>query len=105
MIAEGYERRVVTILFADIVSFSTLSELIDPEELGEIMREAYPCLLEPIQEQAGAIVQVMGDGVLAYFGTPVAREDDPERAVQAGLGIVKRISELADEHKIRSMIP
>ncbi len=91
----GYERRLVTILFADIVSFSTLSEQIDPEELLEIMREAYPCLLEPIQRHNGTVVQVMGDGVLAYFGAPQAQEDDPERAIRAGLEIVARIKEFA----------
>ena len=93
--AEGYERRMVTILFADIVSFSTLSEHIDPEELLEIMRQAYPCLLEPVQDHAGTVVQVMGDGVLAYFGTPLAQENDPERAVIAGLEIVERVKAYA----------
>ena len=93
--SEGYERRMVTILFADIVSFSTLSEHIDPEELLEIMRQAYPCLLEPVQDHAGTVVQVMGDGVLAYFGTPLAQENDPERAVIAGLEIVERVKAYA----------
>ena len=93
--AVGYERRMVTILFADIVSFSTLSEHIDPEELLEIMRQAYPCLLEPIQDHAGTVVQVMGDGILAYFGTPLAQENDPERAVIAGLEIVERVKKYA----------
>jgi predicted ATPase/class 3 adenylate cyclase len=93
--AEGYERRMVTILFADIVSFSTLSELIDPENLLEIMRQAYPCLLEPVQDHAGTVMQVMGDGVLALFGTPLAQENDPERAIIAGLEIVDRIKAYA----------
>jgi class 3 adenylate cyclase/tetratricopeptide (TPR) repeat protein len=93
--AEGYERRMVTILFADIVSFSTLSERIDPEVLLEIMRQAYPCLLEPVQAHAGTVVQVMGDGVLAYFGTPLAQENDPESAIIAGLEIVARIKAYA----------
>ena len=82
---DPYERRVVTILFADIAGYSTLAERIDPEKLAEIMSDAYPCLLEPIREFDGSIIQVMGDGVLAYFGTPSAREDDPERAVLSRL--------------------
>jgi len=86
---------MVTILFADIVSFSTLSEYIDPEDLVEIMRAAYPCLLKPLQDHAGTVVQVMGDGVLAYFGTPFAQEDDPERAIIAGLEIVARVKAYA----------
>lgn len=93
---------MVTILFADIVSFSTLSEHIDPENLLEIMRGAYPCLLEPVQSHGGIVVQVMGDGVLAYFGTPSAHEDDPEHAIIAGLEIVTHIKayarQLRQEH-------
>ncbi len=88
---------MVTILFADIVSFSTLSEHIDPEDLVEIMRSAYPCLLKPLQDHAGTVVQVMGDGVLAYFGAPFAQEDDPERAILAGLEIVARIKAYAGQ--------
>jgi predicted ATPase/class 3 adenylate cyclase len=93
--AESYERRMVTILFADIVSFSTLSEHIDPEDLVEIMRAAYPCLLQPLQDHAGTVVQVMGDGVLAYFGAPFGQEDDPERAILAGLDIVAHVKAYA----------
>ncbi len=88
---------MVTILFADIVSFSTLSEHIDPEDLVEIMRSAYPCLLKPLRDHAGTVVQVMGDGVLAYFGAPFAQEDDPERAILAGLEIVARIKAYAGQ--------
>jgi class 3 adenylate cyclase len=95
--AQSYERRMVTILFADIVSFSTLSEHIDPEDLVEIMRSAYPCLLKPLQDHAGTVVQVMGDGVLAYFGAPFAQEDDPERAILAGLEIVARVKAYAGQ--------
>jgi class 3 adenylate cyclase len=89
--SEGYERRIVTILFADIANYSSLSETLDPEELLAIMHKAYPCLIEPIQVYDGMVVQVMGDGVLAYFGTPIAKEDDPERAILAGLEIINRI--------------
>ena len=88
---DPYERRTLTILFADIVGYSSLSEIIDPEKLAEIMNGAYPCILEPILEMKGSIIQVMGDGVLAYFGSPLAHEDDPERAVLAGLRIIERI--------------
>lgn len=95
--SEGFERRMVTILFADIASYSKLSETLDPEHLLEIMRRAYPCLLEPIQEHDGTVVQVMGDGVLAYFGTPISQEDDPERAVIAGLGIISRVKTFAKQ--------
>lgn len=103
--AAGYERRLVTILFADIVGFSTLSETIDPEELLEIMSGAYPCLLEPVRQRSGTPVQVMGDGLLAYFGVPRAQEDDPERAIRAGLEIVARIQTYAAQLKLLRGIP
>ncbi len=103
---DPYERRIVTSLFADIAGYSTLSENIDPEYLAEIMRDAYPCLIEPIHEFDGFVVQVMGDGVLAYFGVPLAREDDPERAVLAGIEIVARIQgyakKLQTEHVLEN---
>ncbi len=92
---DPYERRTVTVLFVDIIGSTTFAENIDPEFVADIMRDAYPCLIEPIQAYKGSIVQVMGDGVLAYFGAPLAREDDPERAVLAGLKIVERIQSYA----------
>ena len=92
---DPYERRIVTSLFADIAGYSALSENIDPEYLAEIMGDAYPCFLEPIHEYDGSVVQVMGDGVLAYFGVPLASEDDPERAVLTGLEIVTCIKDYA----------
>ena len=97
--SEAYERRMVTILFADIANYSTFSETLDPEILLAIMSRAYPCLLEPIKNHAGTVVQVMGDGVLAYFGTPIAKEDDPERAVISGLEIINRIKTYAGQLK------
>jgi len=107
---DPYERRIVTILFADIAGYTRISEVLDPEELAEIMGGAYPSILEPILENKGSIVQVMGDGVLAYFGAPLSREDDPERAVMAGLEIVERVQayskklqqeKILDEFQIR----
>ncbi len=86
-----YERRIVTILFADIVSSTSFAENIDPENVLDIMSDAYPCLLEPIEEFGGSIIQVLGDGVYAHFGVPRSMEDDPERAILAGLDIITRI--------------
>jgi len=101
---DPYERRMVTILFADIAQYSTLSEKLDPEHLLEIMAEAYPCLLEPIQKHSGTVVQVMGDGVLAYFGVPLAQEDDPECAILAGLEIVARIQTYAKKLRKENVV-
>ena len=103
---DPYERRIVTVLFADIAGYTTISEKIDPENLLEIMSDAYPCLLEPVQEYDGSIIQVLGDAVLAYFGVPLSKEDDPERAILAGLKIVERIQlyakKLQDEQILAS---
>jgi len=90
-----YERRQVTILFADITGYSTLSEFLDPEEVLDIMHAAYPCLIDPVKERGGTIVQIMGDGLLAFFGAPLAHEDDPERAIRAGLDIQRCVQTLA----------
>jgi class 3 adenylate cyclase/tetratricopeptide (TPR) repeat protein len=95
--AQNYERRQVTILFADVIGFSSLSEQMDPEDVVEIMRGAYPCLMNPIHHYMGTIIQVMGDGLLAFFGAPLAAEDDPERAVRAGLEIQGCVEGYADE--------
>jgi class 3 adenylate cyclase/tetratricopeptide (TPR) repeat protein len=94
---EPYERRMVTILFADLVGYSKIGQKYDPEYFLEVMNKAYPCLLDPVEEHGGKIIQVMGDGIMAYFGTPVSREDDPERAVLAGLDIVERVKRYARE--------
>lgn len=101
----AYERRLVTILFVDVIGYSSLSEKLDPEEVMEIMRGAYPCLMEPIERNDGTIVQVMGDGILAFFGAPRAHVDDPERAIRAGLEIQRRIQEYAGRLQRERAIP
>ncbi len=101
----AYERRLVTILFVDVIGYSTLSERLDPEEVMEIMRGAYPCLMDPIERNDGTIVQVMGDGILAFFGAPRAHVDDPERAIRAGLEIQRRIQEYASRLQRERAIP
>jgi len=99
------ERKMVTVLFTDIVGSTALAESLDPEEWGEIVTGAHQCVSEAIYRYEGTIAQLLGDGVLAFFGAPVAHEDDPVRAVLAALDIQKAIDEYARQLATRSRIP
>src|ERR671919_2348168 len=81
------ERRRVTVLFADLVGFSTLAEHMDPEELRALMNETFKELTATIEEREGLVEKFIGDAVVAIFGAPVAHEDDPERAVHSALAM------------------
>lgn len=81
------ERRLVTILFADIVGSTSLGEAIDPEDLADIINGAFEVMTRAVSDAGGYIARLMGDGLLAFFGAPVAHEDDPLRAVRAALAI------------------
>ena len=85
------ERRVVTILFSDVKGSTAMAEHLDPEDWAEIMNEAFDFLTTPIVRYGGTVARLMGDAVLAFFGAPTAHEDDPLRAVLAGLDIVNGI--------------
>lgn len=89
------ERRTVTILFSDVKGFSSFSEHLDPEEITEIMNGAFEVLVAPINRYGGTVARLMGDGMLAFFGAPLAHEDDPERAVRAGMEILTEVREYA----------
>lgn len=82
------ERRVVTILFADVVGSTAMSEDLDPELVLEIMSAALQRLMEPVFSYEGTLARLTGDGLLCFFGAPLAHEDDPVRACRAGLEIV-----------------
>ena len=83
------ERRVVTVLFSDVVGSTALAEQMDPEEWTEIMNAAFQRLIEPVERYEGTVARLMGDAILAFFGAPLAHEDDPQRAVLAGLAIIE----------------
>jgi class 3 adenylate cyclase/tetratricopeptide (TPR) repeat protein len=83
------ERRLVTILFSDVKGSTALAEGLDPEEVMEIMSGAFDFLIQPIYRYEGTLARLMGDAILAFFGAPIAHEDDPERAICAGLEIVE----------------
>jgi class 3 adenylate cyclase len=87
------ERRVVTVLFCDVKGSTALAARLDPEEWADIMNGAFERLMAPVARYDGTVVRLMGDAMLAFFGAPVAHEDDPQRAVLAGLEIVERVQE------------
>ena len=81
------ERRLVTVLFADVVGSTSWAERVDPEEWTEIMNGALAFMIRAVTRFEGTVARLMGDGVLALFGAPVAHEDDAERAVLAALSM------------------
>jgi class 3 adenylate cyclase/tetratricopeptide (TPR) repeat protein len=83
------ERRVVTVLFCDLEGSTALAEQLDPEEWTEIMNGAFAHLIAPVYRYEGTVAHLLGDAVLAFFGAPIAHEDDPRRAVLAGLEMVE----------------
>jgi len=85
------ERRIVTIMFCDVTGSTAMAENLDPEDWAEIMDEAFDYLTAPIERFEGKVARLMGDAILAFFGAPVSHEDDPQRAILAGLDIVKNL--------------
>ncbi|HEV8715848.1 MAG TPA: adenylate/guanylate cyclase domain-containing protein [Candidatus Binatia bacterium] len=85
------ERRQLTVMFCDLVGSTALSAQLDPEELREVVRAYQQTSAAVINRYAGHIAQYLGDGLLVYFGYPVAHEDDAQRAVHAGLEIIVAI--------------
>src|SRR3954462_3358226 len=95
------ERKVVTALFADIVGSTALGERFDPEDVVEIVGSAVSRMVEVVEEFGGTVKDLAGDGLLALFGAPEAHEDDPERAVRAGMRIVEVIrAHAAEVHRV-----
>ena len=81
------ERKVVTVLFADLVGFTARAESLDPEDVEAILRPYHERLRFELEQRGGTVEKFVGDAVMAVFGAPVAHEDDPERAVRAALAI------------------
>ena len=89
------ERRQVTVMFSDLVGSTALSARMDPEDLREVISAYQTCVAETVRRFGGFVAKYMGDGVLVYFGYPEAHEDDPERAVRAGLAVIETVARLA----------
>ncbi|HKP51126.1 MAG TPA: adenylate/guanylate cyclase domain-containing protein [Chloroflexia bacterium] len=93
------ERKFVTVLFADVVGSTSMGEELDPEQIAEIMNGAFAFMNSAVAKYGGTVARLMGDAILAFFGAPAAHEDDPERAVRAGLEIQSQAREYAQEVK------
>jgi class 3 adenylate cyclase len=92
------ERRVVTVLFADLVGFTSLAEGRDPEQVKRLVDAAFELLVADVESHGGVVDKVLGDAIIALFGAPVAHEDDAERAVRAALTMQATLREFRDEH-------
>jgi class 3 adenylate cyclase/predicted ATPase len=88
------ERRQLTVMFCDLVGSTELSSRLDPEDLREVIAVYHRAVAEVVAQFDGFIAKYMGDGVLVYFGYPRAHEDDAERAVRAGLGVIDAVGRL-----------
>jgi class 3 adenylate cyclase len=88
------ERRQLTVMFCDLVDSTRLSSQLDPEEYRDMIRAYQRVCTDVIQRYDGHIAQLLGDGLLIYFAFPVAHEDDAQRAVRAGLGILAALGDL-----------
>ncbi len=86
------ERRIVTMLFCDVKGSTAAAGHLDPEEWTEIINGAFELMIKPVYKYEGTVARLMGDGILAFFGAPLTHEDDPRRAVLAGLDIVAHIA-------------
>ena len=89
------ERRQLTVMFVDLVGSTALSQRLDPEEMGEVLRVYQNAVLGELTRFEGHVARFLGDGVLAYFGWPRAQEDAAERAVRAGLAVTAAVARLA----------
>src|SRR5215472_929327 len=88
------ERRQLTVMFCDLVNSMALATHLDPEDLREVIAAYHRTVTETVVKFDGFVARYMGDGVLVYFGYPRAHEDDPERAVRAGLRLVEAVGRL-----------
>jgi len=93
------ERKLVTVLFADVANYTAIAEMLDPEEVHEIIDGCFKILMNEIHRYEGTINQFTGDGVMAIFGAPVAHEDHAQRACYAALAIQKALGDYAGKLK------
>jgi len=91
------ERKIVTALFADVVGSTKLGESLDAEDFRNVIDGAVGCMIGAVEEFGGSLSEFTGDGVLALFGSPVSHEDDPQRAVLAGLRTVELVERFGEE--------
>ncbi|MET1011423.1 MAG: adenylate/guanylate cyclase domain-containing protein [Actinomycetota bacterium] len=91
------ERKVITVLFADLVGFTSRSEQLDPEDVRATLTPYFSRLREELERRGGTVEKFIGDAVMAVFGAPTTHEDDPERAVRAALAIRDALAEMNEQ--------
>src|SRR2546421_10856936 len=93
----GEERKVVTVLFADVTGSTGLGERLDPENLRDVMSSFFDAMRAEIEAEGGTVEKFIGDAVMAAFGVPTAHEDDPARALRASLRMQRRLEEVNED--------
>jgi hypothetical protein len=91
-------------MFSDLVGSTALSARMDPEDLREVISAYQKCVSETVQRFGGFVAKYMGDGVLVYFGYPLAHEDDAERAVRSGLELVAAVGALKTNAPLQTRV-
>ncbi len=89
------ERRLLTVMFCDLVGSTALSHQLDPEDLRDLINRYEDAVVNAVQDYDAHVAKFLGDGVLVYFGWPLAYEDQAERAVRAGLDVLKAVSDIS----------
>jgi class 3 adenylate cyclase/tetratricopeptide (TPR) repeat protein len=100
----GEERKVISVLFADLVGFTASSDGADPEDVRRRVQPFHTAIREAVEGFGGKIEKLMGDGVLAVFGVPTVHEDDAERAVRAALEAQERVAQVAGSNRLQARI-
>jgi class 3 adenylate cyclase len=93
----GRERKLITVLFADVTGSTSLGERLDPEQVTEVMTAFFDAMREEIEAEGGTVEKYIGDAVMAEFGVPVAHEDDPARAIRAARRMQDRLERVNEE--------
>jgi len=96
-VARAEERKVVTVLFCDLVGFTARTDRADPEDARALLRTYHEAVRREIERYGGTVEKFIGDAVMAAFGAPVAHEDDAERAVRAALRMIEAVAQLNEE--------
>src|SRR5215210_917214 len=94
-VERAVERRIVSVLFADLVGFTSLSESLDVEDVASVQSAYFDTVRATTERYGGRLEKFIGDAVMAVFGVPRTRDDDAERAVRAGLALAAAVEQLA----------
>ena len=92
----------MTVLFADLSGFTTLSERLDPEDVQALQNQLFEEMTAAVHRFGGFVDKFIGDALLALFGAPAAHEDDPERALRAALDMIERTAHVSERLKALS---